>query len=185
MEDFDLLALYTQRREEALEVTRSRYGGYCHTIAQNILGDSRDAEECENDAYLAAWNAIPPASPSSLRLYLGRIVRNLALDRYAANRAKKRSCEMTAVLEELETVLPGGETPEEHLSARELAEAVSRFLHEQTQSVRQAFLLRYWQGAPIRDIGRQLGMSDSRVKSLLFRTRGKLREFLEEEGLFE
>lgn len=183
MEDAELLALYASRTERALEETRTRYGAYCHAIAMNILADRRDAEECESDAYLAAWKAIPPAKPACLRVYLGKIVRNLALDRYAANTAQKRSGEFAGVLDELEALLPGGETPENRLAYGELAAGISRFLKTQKSDCRRAFLLRYWYGASLREIGGKLDMGDSRVKSMLFRTRCALKKYLEKEGL--
>ncbi len=184
MEDREILALFFARSERALNETQAKYARYCRTVAGNILPDSRDAEEAVNDALLAAWRSIPPQEPQSLRTYLAKLTRRAALKRWRARDAQKRGGGQTeAALEELAGVLPGGTDPVQTAEAGLLAESLDRFLAALPETERQVFLRRYWFMDPIAAICARCGFSQSKVKSMLARTRARLRRHLEKEGL--
>ena len=168
MEDKDIVALYWARSEEAIQATAAKYGAYCRAIIRRLLGDGRDGEECLNDTWLGAWNAMPPQRPARLPPFLGRIARNTALDRYDYNTAQCRGA-LPAALEEA-------------LDFRALGEAISRYLDTVSPDARRAFLRRYWYGDSLEDIARRYGYTLAKVKSLLHRTRKGLREHLIREG---
>jgi RNA polymerase sigma-70 factor (ECF subfamily) len=184
MDDRELVELYWQRNERAISETETRYGAYCRAIARGVLGNDADAEECCNDVWVAAWNAIPPQRPDDLRAFLGKIARNLALKRLRSLKAKKRGDGETALaLEELEEVVPGGTTLNEQIAARELARKLDEFLGTLGVTERRVFLCRYWYFDDLRDIASRFGMGESRVKMMCKRTRDKLRLFLRKEDL--
>ena len=186
MEDSTIVALYWNRKEEALQLTQEAYGGYCMQIALRILGDAEDARECVNDTYTAAWNSIPPNSPENLKTYLGKLTRRICLKRWRCRDAQKRgSGEMDLSLEELGECIPAGVSLEEQLMGRELSESLNRFLEKLPRPQRQTFVLRYWYGCSVREIGSRFGFSKSKVESMLHRTRKKLAEHLRKEGYFE
>ena len=180
MEDKDIVALYWARSEEAIRATAAKYGAYCRAIIRRLLGDGRDSEECLNDTWLGAWNAMPPQRPARLPPFLGRIARNTALDRYDYNTAQCRGA-LPAVLEELGECVSGAPL-EEALDFRALGEAISGYLDTVSPAARRTFLRRYWYGDSLEDIARRYGDSISKVKSLLHRTRKGLREHLIREG---
>ena len=183
MDESYIVGLFFARDEAALAECRRRYGAYCRAIARNILGREADAEECENDVYLAAWNAIPPAQPRSLRAFLGKIARNLSINRLDARRAKKRGGgELTLALSELEGCLSDGPPVEELAEARELAEFLARFVHGLPEAKRKVFIRRYWYLSPVAEIARDYGMSEAKVTSMRHRMREKLKSALEKEG---
>ena len=182
MEDKDIIALYWARSEEALRVTAEKYGAYCAAIIRRILGDSRDGEECLNDTWLGAWTAMPPQKPVHLPPFLGRIARNIALDRRDYNTAQMRgSGGFDAVLEELAECVGGGGT-EEDFDLRRLGEAISGYLDTVSPASRLVFLRRYWYCDPVAEIALRYGFSQGKVKSLLHRARQGLRAYLEKEG---
>lgn len=182
MEDTAIIGLYWARDEQALAETQKKYGAYCRTVSWNILRNSQDAEECVNDTYIRAWNAMPPEKPVFLRAWLGCIARNLSLTRYRANTAKRRGGGVTAAaLEELQDCVCDG--PETWLQAAELSEHLDRFLRQLPEKDCCIFLRRYWYLEPLDTIARRYGLPLGSVKSSLFRTRKKLREFLEKEEL--
>ena len=181
MEDREIIALFWSRAETAIQACREKYGGYCRAIAARILSSPEDTEECLSDTWLGAWNAIPPQKPGCLRLFLGRITRNLALDRYTYRRAEKRNSDFDAVLEELSQCVGGG-SAEADFDAALLGEAISRYLAACKREQRQVFLRRYWYGDSIQEIAASFHFTQSKVKSMLHRTRQGLREFLREEG---
>jgi RNA polymerase sigma-70 factor (ECF subfamily) len=184
MEDSVIIDLYWQRVERAIEATAAKYGTFLTTISRNILHSADDAEECVNDTYLRAWNAIPPQRPSALNVWLGRITRNLSLDRWRKKRADKRCGEETDILlGELDTCIPSPNPIERHLEDQAIADVISAFLRRQSQRSRTIFLQRYWYGASISEISRNLNCSESAVKLSLFRTRAALRKTLEQEGI--
>lgn len=184
MEDAAIIDLYWARDEAALQESSLKYGGFCRTIARNILPSPEDAEECVNDTWLRAWNAIPPARPSPLRTFLGRITRNLSLDRFRAAKAQKRGGgETELMLEELGQCVPAGDSVEGMFNARRTAAVISRFLEAQPPMQRQMFLRRYWFGDSIAAIAKRFAVQEGTVKSGLFRTREKLRRELEQEGV--
>ncbi len=184
MDDRELVELYWQRNERAISETETRYGAYCRAIARGVLGNDADAEECCNDVWAAAWNAMPPHRPNDLRAFLARITRNLALKRLRALTAEKRGGGETALaLEELEEIIPAGTTLDEEIEARELARKLDEFLGTLGVTERRVFLCRYWYFDDLRDIASRFGMGESRVKMMCKRTRDKLRLFLRKEDL--
>ncbi|WP_294500034.1 sigma-70 family RNA polymerase sigma factor [uncultured Gemmiger sp.] len=182
MEDHEIVALYFARSESAITETARKFGAYCRTIAWNILGSRRDAEECENDTWLAAWNSIPPNHPARLAPYLGRITRNLALDRYDQAHAQKRGG-VSGVMAELDDCLPDPALVHHTVEAAETARQISAFLREQPAEARRFFLRRYWYCDKTADIARRYGVSEGKVRVTLHRTREKLKDFLQQQGV--
>ncbi|MBR2353630.1 MAG: sigma-70 family RNA polymerase sigma factor [Clostridia bacterium] len=183
MEDRQIVALYWERNEQAIAETANRYGKYCHTIAMNILAHDLDAEECVNDTYLRAWNSIPPHRPEKLSCFLGKITRNLALNRYAAHHAKKRNGGIEVALEELAEVLADPESEANDIESTALASSMNGFLADLPKRTRVIFLQRYWYLCSIADIAKNVGISENRVKVTLHRARQRLRAHLEKEGI--
>lgn len=183
MEDSRIVDLYWQRSQEAITQTAKKYGRYCFSIAYNILENGGDAEETVNDTWLGAWNAMPPHRPQFLSTFLGKITRRIALKRWEASHAAKRGGGETALaLEELSGCIPGKDIDEE-LDAAELSRVLRSFVRELPQTERRVFVCRYWYLDPIADIAKQFGFSQSKVKSMLLRTRNKLKKELEKEGI--
>ncbi len=183
MEDERIVELFWQRDETAIEQTAETYGAYCRSIADQILGDPEDAEECVNDTWLRAWQSIPPARPARLRLYLGRIARNLAFDRYKLNTAKKRGgSSLPLVLEELEECIPGNTSVDQLIDARALSACISDFLRQQSPRDRRIFLKRYFYAASVGEIAKTYHLRESNVSVILSRLRKKLQSHLEKEG---
>ena len=183
MEDREIVELYWLRREEALAESREKYGGLCRRVALGVLGNPQDAEEAVSDALLRAWNSIPPQRPDCLDAYLAKLSRRSAVDLLRRERAGKRwSGEAALALEELEDCVPAVDGTEEQLEASELAALIGRFLRSQTEESRKVFLRRYWYVESVSEIAASFGYSESKVKSILFRTRKGLRRFLEKEG---
>ena len=183
MEDYKIVELYFVRSEEAIVQTDVKYGGLCRHIAGNILRSAQDCEECVNDTWLSAWNRIPPEKPQRLSAYVGRIARNLALKRYAYLSAEKRCEEAVCSLTELEDCISGRDSVEDELECRRIESAISDFLWRQEESARAVFIRRYWYFDSIDDICRRTGYSGSKVTSILFRMRRKLRVYLKDEGV--
>ncbi len=177
MDDQTILDLYFARDERAVAETAARYGALCHTVAHNILRDARDAEECVNDTYLRAWNAIPPDRPQSFSAYLCRITRNLALDRFRREHRQKRNADLTLSLEELSDCIPMKDE-----DAGELTRLLNEFLGSLDTTERQIFLGRYFHASPVKALARLHGLTPKAVTMRLSRTREKLRTFLEERG---
>ena len=186
MEDGQILELYWQRREQAIAETDRKYGGYSYSIAYQILTNPEDAEESVSDTYLAAWNAIPPKRPALLAAFLGKITRHLSIDRWRERNTYKRGGgEVTLALEELEQCLASPRTVEMEYARIRFAEVFNGFLAALPETERRVFLCRYWYIDPIGKIAETFGFSESKVKSMLHRTRKKLRGVLEKEGLYE
>ena len=189
MEDQQIVDLYWERDERAIAESDAKYGRYCIQIALNILDNAQDAEECVNDTYLRAWNAIPPNRPTKLGAFLGKITRNLSLDRYKARKTAKRGNSLFLVsLDELSECIPDGSTGfgsgfDDETEARRIGECINRFLRKQSGEVRDVFICRYFYSDSIGEIARRFGLSESKVKSMLHRTRGKLKKLLESEGI--
>ena len=184
MEDEMIVDLYWQRSDLAISETNQKYGRYCHTIAYNICGTEEDAEECVNDTWLRAWNLMPDQRPTILSAFLGRITRNFAINLIKTkNRIKRGGGEAVLALDELEECIPGGRNPEQALEEKELEKAIGRFVSQLPQPEKTIFVLRYWRVAPIDEIAEKLQFSKGKIKSSLFRTRRKLRDYLQEEGL--
>ena len=182
MDDEKIIALFFERSEEAIAALSQKYGGACQRLASNILGSSRDAEECVNDAYLGCWNSIPPRRPSPLSSYLLRITRNLAIKCYHQNTARKRNSHYDAALEELSDILPAPGTAETALEQQELTAALDRFLDTLEPRARAVFLRRYWYGESVSAMAVFFDMRANSVSQLLARTRKRLAQFLEKEG---
>ena len=173
-----LMDLLEQRSEQALSQLDSAYGAYCRAIARNILQNEADAEECVSDAYLAVWNAIPPARPTHFKAWLGTIVRNGAL------RKRRENTAVDALREELSEALPDRESVAGTCEAKALGEAISAFLRSQRPEARAAFLRRYWYADSVEAVALRFGWSVSKTKSVLFRTRKKLKDYLVKEELW-
>lgn len=185
MEDTQIVALYWQRSEEALAETQAKYGNYCFSIAYNILADKEDAAETVNDAYMACWNAIPPHRPGNLAAFLGKITRRIAINRWQSGRAAKRGGgETELALEELAGCISSSRDVEQEMEAEALSKRINAFVRSLPDTERRVFVCRYWYLKPIGDIAKQFGFSQSKVKSMLMRTRNKLRKVLEKEGIF-
>ena len=183
MEDQKIVELYWERSEEAIKETDLKYGKYCHYIAYSILYCTEDAEECVNDTWIRAWNAIPPQRPVSFRAFLGRIVRNCSLQRYRNARAGKRGGgQVPLVLEELTDLLSDG--PEAQLEAAELGRLLERLVRQLPEKERLVFLRRYWYLDSIDAIARRYHMAASSVRASLSRSRKKLKQQLEQEGIW-
>lgn len=183
MHDSQIIALYFDRDQRAIEETADKYGSYCYCIAHNILENKEDAEESVSDTYLGAWNAIPPHRPAVLSTFLGKITRRIALNRWSKNRAEKRGGgEVALALEELSEYLSDGDTPETAMETAELTQILNRFLRELPKEERQIFVCRYWYLDSIAKIADRFCYSQSKVKSMLSRTRLKLRNTLSKEG---
>lgn len=182
MEDQGIVALFFDRSEQAIAEVDKKYGAYCYSIAYNILSSPEDTEESVSDTYLAAWNTIPPRKPNFLNAFLGKITRHISIDRWRKRSAQKRGGkEMILALEELgECVAP--DTLEAELSQRELTRVLNQFLSGLPETERNVFLCRYWYMDSVEAIGKIMGFSQSKVTSMLHRTRGKLRKVLREEG---
>lgn len=183
MDDVKIVQLYWDRDEQAITETADKYGNYCTAIARNILGIYEDAEECVNDTYLKAWNAIPPQRPKLLSAFLGKITRNLSINRYKYNTADKRGGgELPAVLEELAGCVSGKDHTELAYERKELVAAINKFLGELTPQKRNIFLCRYWYTDSIDEIAARYSMTSFAVSMTLTRVRAKLRSYLVERG---
>ena len=186
MEDERIVDLYWARDERALAESQVKYGGWCLAVAGHILTDGADAEECVNDTWLGAWNAMPEDRPARLGAYLAAITRRVSLNRWKAARTQKRGGgETPLVIEELSECVPGGESAEAALEAKELGRAVAAFVRALPDTERRVFLCRYWYLDSIMDIAGAFGFSQSKVKSMLARTRKKLLAYLRKEGLYD
>ena len=183
MDDKSIIDLYLDRSEQAISETSVKNGKNCVSIAFNILSDKEDSEESVNDTYLAAWNNIPPRVPSILSTFLGKITRNISLNRWKSRRAYKRGGgEVPLALDELEECISTGESVEDTFEKKELLRSMNRFLDALPDTERNLFVCRYWYLDPIHDIAQRFGFTESKVTSMLHRIRGKLRKHLEKEG---
>lgn len=186
MEDSRIIELFFQRNEQAIRETAEKYGPYCLRISRNILNDPHDCEENVNDTYLQAWYSIPPQRPAVLKAYLAKITRNLALNRFNADHAQKRgNGEFCLSLEELGDCTPSGVSLENDIQMAELSKSISRFLRSEPPEARNVFVCRYFYSESIADISRRFAYSSSKVKSMLLRSRNRLKKHLTEEGYFE
>ena len=184
MDDNGIIKLYFERSEEALKETEKKYGRYCYSIAYNILEDREDSLEAVNDTYLGAWDSIPPNRPDPLSVFLGRITRNLSIDKWRSRMADKRgNGSVNAALEELDEALPYSESTEKAIETKELARIIDSFLLGLDREERSLFVRRYWYIDTVKDIARRFGYTESKVKMRLMRTRQKLKTHLEKEGI--
>lgn len=184
LDDNMILDLYWKRSESAIDETAAKYGRYCTTIAMNILKNIEDAEECVNDTYLKAWNAIPPGRPAMFSAFLGKITRNLSLNKYKEQHAQKRGGnKITLILNELEGCIPSSHSAEIEYESTIIISTINDFLYSLDSEYRIIFVRRYWYMDTIQSIAQRFEISQSKVKSMLFRTRKKLKIYLEKEGV--
>ena len=184
MNDKEIVDLYWARSEKAISETANRYGKYCYYIAYNILHDCEDSEECVNDTYLGAWQAMPTQRPNRLSTFLGKITRNLSLDRWDQRNTQKRgSGQVPISLEELHECIPASECVEHIVDNIVLVDVFNRFLASLSKEKRIIFMRRYWYLSPIAEIAIDYSISESKVKMSLLRSRKELRHLLESEGI--
>ena len=183
MTDTEIINLFFERSEQAIEELAKKHGNAVARVARNILGNTQDAEECVNDTYLGTWNAIPPHKPSPLRTFVCKIARNLATKKYHSNTADKRNSQYDLALDELEEYLSDSDSVEKAYEAQELKEAINGFLATLSYSDRFIFMRRYWYSDPVQDIAKMAHSTNNSVTVRLFRIREKLRLYLEKEGL--
>ena len=182
MDDRQIISLFFERSEQAIEALSAKYGALMKRVALNVLGSAEDAEESVNDALLSVWNTVPPEDPQSLSAYSCRITRNIALTRYQRNTAQKRNSHFDISLDELTESFAGKGSVEDSVSAEELGRLINQFLAGQNRKNRQIFVRRYWFGEDIRELAECFQMSENHVSVRLSRLRGKLRSYLEKEG---
>lgn len=184
MEDDKIIDLYWARQETAIMETDRKYGNYCRSISLHILKNQEDTEECVNDTWMRAWDTMPPKRPDFLGAFLGKIVRNLAISRYRMTHAQKRgSGEVDLLLMELEECLPSAKSVEEEIEGKETAAAISRFLYMVDEESRNIFVRRYFYADSVKEVADRFEVSESKVKSQLFRLRNRLKDYLEKEGI--
>ncbi len=184
MHDRQIIELFYERSESAIPKTAERYGKYCYSIAYQILHNEQDSEECVNDTYLRAWNTIPPQKPNNLATFLGKITRNLALDKYKYyNREKRGSGHTMVALDELEECIPAIKDTEQIISDKELVDTLNLFLARLPLKKRKIFVRRYWYFSTINEIAKEYDISENNVKVILLRTRKELKRFLEKAGV--
>lgn len=183
MEDSQIVELYWERKEEAIKETSLKYGRLCTNIAKNILSSYEDSEECVNDTYLVVWNAIPDERPNRFSAFISRITRNLALKKYEYLSAAKRNPAAVSSLEELEDCVSGTDSVESEVEKGHIESAIEQFLWRQKEEKRNIFIRRYWYFDSIESICRSTGFTQSKVKSILYELRQKLRKHLESEGV--
>ena len=182
MNDETIVELYWQRQERAITETQKKYGPYLHQIANNILQNREDSQESVNDTYLAAWNSIPPHRPQILQAYLVKLIRRIAIDCYRKrNRDKRKDDQYALSLDELSDCIPSNST-QEALDEKLLAEAIGQYLRTLPKMSRVAFVGRYYYLDSLREVAGYCHMTESKLKSLLFRLRKGLRDYLIKEG---
>ena len=184
MEDEQILDLYWARNPDAILHTDEKYGAYCRQISLHILRSREDAEECVNDTWLRTWNNIPPQRPNHLKAFLGKLTRNLSLDRWDQLQAQKRGGGRTALLlSELSDCIPAASTMDRAMEDRAISAAISAWLRKQPPKNRVAFVRRYWYADSTRAVSQRLGLTEGGTKALLHRLRRSLKDHLEQEGI--
>ena len=182
MEDEKIIRLYWERNESAIRETEAKYGKYCYTVAYNILHSHEDSDECVNDTWHGAWNAMPPEKPSKLQCFLARITRNIAIDRYRYDGAQKRGAETDTVIEEYWECIPSGEASVEDEFM--LKQAINGFLASLDTKTRVIFMRRYWYAMSVKEIADGMHLSENNITVILHRTRSKFKNHLTKEGIF-
>lgn len=183
LEDSQIIELFFERSEQAIAELSEKYGKVCSSVSRNILKNELDAEECVNDAYLAAWNTIPPQEPNPLLSYLCRIVRNLSLKKYHSNTAAKRNNYYDTTLDELVECIASNTTIENEVFAKELSQQLNSFLATLRQKDRVMFVRRYWYCDSVSEIASYFQMNSNAVSVRLLRIRERLRKYLKKEGI--
>ena len=184
MDDSKIIDLFWARSEAAIAETAQKYGRYCYSISYNILRSKEDSEECVNETYLGAWKAMPPKRPERLSVFLGKIARNVSLNRFKQYSALKRGLgQIELALSELEDCIPAPDNASQVMDEMALTESLSRFLSGLQATKRKVFVQRYWYLRAIKEISEQFGMSESKITSMLFKLRKELKAYLEKEGV--
>lgn len=184
MNDQQIIELYMERSEKAVSETYDKYSAYCNSISFSILQNSEDAEECVNDTFQKAWESIPPNKPSNLKAFLGKIARNISLNRLKHSKTQKRdSGKIDVLLSELEECISDKFSVENEIDSKQLSQSINTFLEGLTTEKRKIFVGRYWYTRSIREISVQYGISEEKIKSILFRLRKQLKSHLEKEGM--
>lgn len=178
MQDNQIIDLYFARDEQAIAYSEAKYGGYCLTVSMNILGSLPDAEECVNDTWLGAWQTMPPKRPNCLRSYLGKITRNLSIDRLRFLHSAKRNIDLTVAMEELQESIPLPDDTKDEV----LCELIDAFLEKQTTPDRKLFVARYWYGMGVAQLAKQYNMRPNTVSKKLGRMRAELKIHLSQGG---
>ena len=182
MDDLQIIELYFARDEHAIEETDHKYGKLCFRVAKNLLFNNEDSEECVNDTYLTVWNKIPPTRPNNFTAFICKITRNLSLKKLELSNAMKRSSDAVISLNEIEAILPDYRI-DSCVEDEELSKMISTFLWNEKELDRNVFLRKYWFFDSVKDIAERYSLSENNVKSMLFRSRNRLREFLKKEGI--
>ena len=182
MDDGMIIDMYWNRNESAIEETNKKYGSYCFTIANNILNNKEDSDECVNDTWLRTWNVIPPKKPEKFKIFLGKITRNLSFDKYKSKHSSKRNCEMLYILDELSECISGGNTTDKEVEMKLLSECINSFLKTISERDRAVFLKRYFYALTVTEIADKLNITPNNTSAILSRIRNKLREYLVKEG---
>lgn len=182
MEDREIVALYWQRSERAVAETDAKYGAFCRAVALDLLSVREDAEECVNDAYQAAWESMPEEKPDKLRAWLGRVVRNLSVDRWRKNHRQKRYAGLETLLSELDDCVPSAEDVERTVEAAELGRAIDAWLRTLPEDDARLFLRRYWNGTPLQTLAKERGVAPNKLAQKMYRLRLGLKAALEKEG---
>ena len=184
IDDEKIIEMFFDRSEQGIRELDMKYGKICHNLSFNIVNNRQDAEECVNDAYLGAWNAIPPAHPNPLLSYIVKIVRNVSLKNYWTKKAAKRSGHYTIALEEIEGCIADQKTVEDAIEVREFARVLEKFLDTLTLENRVIFMRRYWFADSYKDIAELMGLSEKNISVRLTRIREKLKQYLKEREVF-
>lgn len=184
MDDEEIIGLFFERSEQAIQELDTKYGKTCHSLSYRILNDRQDAEECVNDAYFGAWNAIPPAHPDPLLAYIVKIVRNLSLKLYWKKEAAKRNSIFTVAMQEIDDCIADPKTVEGDVEAKELARIIENFLDTLSEKERVIFMRRYAYADPYADIARRVGISEKNVSVRLALIRRKMKQYLMEREVF-
>lgn len=184
IEDEKIIELFNKRSEQAISELDKKYGRFCQRLSYNIVNNKQDAEECVNDAYLGAWNAIPPANPNPLLTYICKIVRNISLKNYYKKEASKRRSSYTVAMEEIEACLADPKTVEAEADAKELTKTLESFLDTLTVENRVIFMRRYWFSDSIREIAERVDITEKNVSVRLTRIRKQLKEYLIEREVY-
>ena len=184
IDDEKIIKMFFERSEQGIRELDIKYGKICHNLSYNIVNSRQDAEECVNDAYLGAWNAIPPTRPNPLLSYIVKIVRNISLKIYWRKEATKRSGHYTIALQEIESCIADPRTVEDEIQVKELARIIENFLDTLTVENRVIFMRRYWFSDSYKDIAEFVGLNEKNISVRLNRIRGKMKQFLIEKEVF-
>ncbi len=182
MKDKEIISYFLERNEDAISEIQKKYGAYCFTVANNILCNPEDAEECVNDTWHIAWNKIPPIIPASFRAFLGKVVRNQALIMYRNNHAKKRYSGIEILLDELEECIPSTNNIEDEIDSKALGETINSWLEKIPSKDREMFIRRYYLCESVEAMSKYYRCTQNAINQKMMKLRGKLKDFLSQEG---